>query len=217
MNDRSRVTKCCGAEVLFKSHRPQPCSFCHSGFFRNLFRPKKFEFCTNFSSENCVRSNSPFSMFSVCSCFEKSFLCLCQFTDSKNIGRFRKRNLPATIPGDTEFQAEHEYENRLVKFVKLRLLSGKQISWNFECKCWFLSVLGFFYVSKKRARLGPMTRVCVWCVCVWPLDRAPAAGPPIFQLSYSKSKSISTQHGSRSPSEVTFGRSAKISRYTTIT
>ena len=143
--------------VLYKSHRPQPCSFCHSGFFRNLFRPKKFEFCTNFSSENCVRSNSPFSMFSVCSCFEKSFLCLCQFTDSKNIGRFRKRNLPATIPGDTEFEAEHEYENRLVKFVKLRLLSGKQISWNFECKCWFLSVLGFFYVSKKRARLGPVT------------------------------------------------------------
>ena len=106
-----------GNSPHIKSHRPQPCSFCHSGFFRNLFHPKKFEFCTNFSSENCVLSNSPFSMFSVCSCFEKCFLCLCQFTDSKNIGRFRKRNLRATIQGDTEFQAGHEYEIRLVKFV----------------------------------------------------------------------------------------------------
>ena len=111
-----------GNSPHIKSHRPQPCSFCHSGFFRNLFHPKKYEFCTNFSSENCVQSNSPLSMFSVSSCFEKSFLCRCQFTDSKNIGRFRKRNLRATIQGDTEFQAEHEYENRLVKFVKLRLL-----------------------------------------------------------------------------------------------
>jgi hypothetical protein len=51
--------------------------------------------------------------------FEKRFLCLCLFSDFKNSEHLRKRNLGSTTVGNTEFHAEHEYQNRSFQFAEM--------------------------------------------------------------------------------------------------
>jgi hypothetical protein len=109
---------------LIKSHRPQPCSFCHSDGVRALYRPNVFEFRFNFTSENWVRLNSPLSTSAVCWALEKLFLSMGQFTVFKISVHFRKRNRCSTTLANTKFHAEHEYGNRLVKFTEMENILG---------------------------------------------------------------------------------------------
>ena len=103
----------------FKSHRPQPCCFAHPSCGGRRNHQDVFEFFTKFTSVNWVRLKSPISSYVVGWSFKKRCLWVCQFSDSKNNWLLRKRNLSWTTVVYTEFQAEHEYQNRSFQFVEL--------------------------------------------------------------------------------------------------
>ena len=102
---------------MLKSHRPQVCSFFSVEFVRTAYQLDVFEFLTKFNSVNWIRLKSPISNCAVCLPVEKCFLYVCHFSNSKKSEYFRIRNRCQTTVGNTEFQAEHEYQNRLFHFA----------------------------------------------------------------------------------------------------
>jgi hypothetical protein len=90
------------------------CSFLHSIFGGSQNRQEVFEFFTKFNSVNWVRLN-----YTDYSPIEKSFLWVCYFFYSENSEHFRKRNRWCITVAGTEFQAEHEYRNRLFQFAEI--------------------------------------------------------------------------------------------------
>ena len=98
------------------------------------------------NSVNWVRLKSPISNYAVCLLVEKCFLYVCHFSNSKKSEYFRTRSQCQTTVGNTEFQAEHEYQNCLFHFAGMENIQPVQ---KLSVKSPIFGFYGFSTCEKK--------------------------------------------------------------------